>query len=201
LKIKPCAGIIRNVMVINMLSTSGVKCQVGDFSVLVDTPPGRKGNLILETKTRMPVDSFGSQDVIQGPGEYEIGGVRVRGAAIAKESSPSEIKTAYGVELDGIKLGFLGSIETVLEDDVLDALGEIDILFFSADIKKLKAKQITTLIKQTTPIVIVPTDEKLVKLLAVELGQKVKAMDKLVVKKKDILKEGAANKLVWLKIS
>ncbi len=82
--------------------------------------------------------------------------------------------------------------------EVLDRLGEIDILCLSANLAKLKAKEVVNLIKQIDPKIIIPIEEKMVKVLAEELGQKVKAEEKLVVKRKDLLKEEVSNKLVWL---
>lgn len=53
---------------------------------------------------------------INGPGEFEIGDVTIRG--IATESG----KTIYDAEIGGIHIGILGSIEENLDDIVADIL-------------------------------------------------------------------------------
>ena len=62
-------------MVITVSDSAGIRCQAGEFSLLVDSPPKRKGNLILKTRSELPIDSFISDGTIFGPGEYEISGV------------------------------------------------------------------------------------------------------------------------------
>lgn len=188
-----------NNMVITVSDSAGIKCQAGEFSLLVDPPTKRKGNLILQTQTEFPVDSFSSPEVIFGPGEYEIAGVRVHGLGLPNESSVKGMKTIYAVLIDGLSLAFLIGISSELPENMLDELGEVDILFFSPDAKTLKGKQAVSLIKQVEPSIVIPADDKAAKFLIEEMGQKVKAEEKLTIKKKDLIKDGATSKLVWLK--
>ena len=53
---------------------------------------------------------------ITGPGEFEIGEATIRG--IATESG----KTIYDVEISGVHVGIIGSIEENLDDIVADVL-------------------------------------------------------------------------------
>ena len=53
---------------------------------------------------------------IEGPGEFEIGDVSLRG--IATESG----KTVYDVEVGGVHIGIIGGIEENLDDIVADIL-------------------------------------------------------------------------------
>lgn len=186
-------------MVITASPAYGIKCQVGDFSLLVDPPSEKKGNLILKTLTEIPVDSFDSQSVIYGPGEYEISGVRVRGVMLPGESDSKNIKSVYTAELDGMHLAFFLNILTNPPEDALDKLGEVDILFISVDTKTFKPKQITSLIKQIDPSIVIPITDTTAKVLNEEMGQKAKAQEKLVIKRSDLIKEDVANKLIWLK--
>ena len=123
----------------------------------------------------------------------------MKGMSLENEANGQTIRTIYAVELEGIKLAFLGELQDEPNEEVLGKLGKTDILFLSADSGKLKAKQIATLIKQVDPKIIIPIGGKTVKLLAEELGQKVKIEEKLVIKKKDLDKEQIVGKLVWLK--
>lgn len=199
LKINPEAIKIK-LMIISLLSPSGVKCQVGDFTLAVDPAPtkAKAGNLILRTETKVPVESFPGAEIIQGPGEYEISGAKIRGLVLAEETTATHFKTLYEVLLDGIRIAFMNNLSYLPRSEVLDRLGEIDILCLSVNPAKIKGKEIITLIKQIDPKIIIPIEEKMVKVLAEELGQKVKAEERLVVKRKDLLKEEVSNKLVWL---
>ena len=165
--------------------------------MLVDPPVGRKANLILETRAKLPIKFPLSPEVVAGAGEYEVAGVRVKGASLGSDSGA--LRTAYATELEGIRLAFLGELTEEPASDALDRLGAVDILFFEAEPAKLKTKQLVGLVKQIGPKIIVPLGDKTAKLLAEELGQKVKAEEKLVIKRKDLEKEEVANKLVWLK--
>lgn len=62
------------------------------------------------------IDAGLSVGKIQGPGEFEIGDVSLRG--IATETK----KTIYDVEIGGIHIGIIGSIEENLDDIVADIL-------------------------------------------------------------------------------
>src|SRR3989338_3445978 len=85
LKSNACQGTIR-AMVISLLGSSGVKCQVADFSLTIDPPAKKKGNLTLLTTLAITEGNIiPEEDVVNGPGEYEIEGVKVRGVALPKE--------------------------------------------------------------------------------------------------------------------
>lgn len=62
------------------------------------------------------IDANLSVGKIQGPGEFEIGDISVRG--IATESK----KTIYDVGVGGIHIGIIGGIEENLDDIVSDIL-------------------------------------------------------------------------------
>lgn len=199
------------------LSPPGVRCQVGDF-VMLALPSGSasvatsakgaalakegrlpKANLILYTEVSLPLDFPLPPEVVAGAGEYEISGVRVKGINLDKGASDRSLRTVYSAELEGARLLFLGELSDQLVGDALDKLGAVDILFLSAESSKIAGKELTKLIKQIDPKIIIPIGDKTAKLLSEELGQKVKAEEKLVIKKKDLDKEAIANKLVWLK--
>lgn len=195
-------------MIVN-LSPPGIKCQVGDFVMIVeasaDSDPGAKegrlprADLILRTKTSLPIEFPLPPEIVAGSGEYEISGVRVKGISLDGGTNSRLLRTVYSAELEGIRLSFLGELSGEAIGQALGKLGAVDILFLSVEPGKLKAKQVATLIKQVDPKIIIPIGDKTVKLLAEELGQKVEAHEKIVVKKKDLDKEQITNKLVWLK--
>lgn len=188
-----------NGMVISLLGPSGVKCQVADFSVLVNPPSNKKGSLVLETGGEITDDDRGpAEGRVDGPGEYEVAGVRVRGIHLPRESSGNKVKTAYAVNFDSIRLAFLDVLESALEQTELDKLGEVDILFVDTEGSKLNTKEMVSLIKKIDPNTVIPLSGKGAKKMLEEFGQKGKAEEKLTIKPKEISKEEGL-KVVWLK--
>ncbi len=80
-------------IVITTKSTT-VKVNISDYTIDANLPVGK----------------------IEGPGEFEIGDVSIRGVATASK------KTIYDIEIDGIHIGVLGDIEENLDDIVADIL-------------------------------------------------------------------------------
>lgn len=175
-------------MIITVSGAKGIKCQVSDFSLVVDPEKGSKADIVLRTKIEAPIADFNanSSGEIVGAGEYEISGTRVTGIQLGKESDNKEIRTAYVVKMDEINLAFLGDLKADLSEDALDKLGEVDILFIPSPSKDFDGKKISALIKQIEPRVIIPSHSDDGEKLAKELGQKPEKMEKLVIKKKEL---------------
>lgn len=71
---------------------------------------------------------------IQGPGEYEVGGIFIKGFSTETTyGNEKKINTVYGMVFEGINLCFLGSLASAdaLSREVREGLGEIDVLFVS----------------------------------------------------------------------
>ncbi|MDD5711072.1 MAG: MBL fold metallo-hydrolase [Candidatus Colwellbacteria bacterium] len=187
-KIKP--------MVISLLGPSGAKCQVADFSLLVDPPAKKKGSLVLQTETKIDEIGFAEEGRIWGAGEYEVAGVKVRGVDVG--SDKKILRTAYAVYFDNIRLGFLNSLSASLSQGVLDKLGEIDVLFINPELSSLSTKELAALIKKVEPSIIIPMTDKGAKVLLEELGQKATKEEKLTLRAKELSGEEGI-KVVWLK--
>lgn len=181
-------------MVIKTIPVGGINCQFSDITLLVDPASQQKGDIILKTKADFPLKPS-SSEVINGAGEYEISGIKIRGINIDKETMPDFLRTAYVVGMDGMRLGFLGALNSELNEDVIDKLGEVDILFVPTGKDCIDVKGANALIKQIEPKIVIPTGAD-IKDLAEELGQKPEFQEKLVIKKKDL--EENTTKLIWM---
>ncbi|HUY69892.1 MAG TPA: MBL fold metallo-hydrolase [Candidatus Tyrphobacter sp.] len=170
-------------MVITPFQNGGLKCQVSDFSLLVDAPAGSRGEVSLRTKTDWP---FKESEEIKTAGEYEIGGLRVTGFNLENESDPKSLRNVFLANFDEIKLCFLGELKSDLPEAVLDRLSEIDILFMPVGGPALEAKKAVSLVKRLEPSLTVYFPCADLKALAAELGQKPEVLDKLSLKKKDL---------------
>lgn len=146
--------------------------------------------------------SYGDREpaVIAGPGEYEVGGIFIKGFGTETTyEKEHKINTVYSVVFEGINLCFLGSLASpdALSREVKEGLGEIDVIFApiggedmltSADAYKL------TLALDAK--VVIPMDYEGAKgsldTFIKEGGNNAEKMEKFTFKKKDLEgKEGA----------
>ena len=117
----------------------------------------------------------------------------MRGIGLEKEADEKKLRTIYIVEMDGLQLCFLGSIQKDLDEGFLEKIGEVDVLFVNGD---AEVKKTLSLIKDIDPRVVVCHSDKGAKLLGKELGQSVEQLDKAVIKRKDLEEE--ETKLIWI---
>lgn len=198
-------------MVITFYGEGCFKLQSGDFVILSDpfggetglTPPRFKADIILKTFTPTSVinnqQSMVNGQLIYGPGEYNIKDITITGFSLSKESSEKFLKTVYLLELEDIKLCFLGHLSEAPEPAILEHLEEIDVLFVPAGGPPfLNQKSAVKIIKQIQPKIVIPCffkipslkrpADKLEKFLEEFNGLKareVTGQEKLVIKKKD----------------
>lgn len=74
----------------------------------------------------------GSPKVVQGPGEYEIGGAFISGVLTYHDREKGMERgknTAYVIEFDGITVCHLGDIGHLPSADQIEELGDADVLF------------------------------------------------------------------------
>lgn len=69
-----------------------------------------------------------TQRVITGPGEYEIGGVFITGAAMHNlEADPPKANVAYTFDFDGLKIVHLGDLSHVPHQSTIESMGTVNI--------------------------------------------------------------------------
>lgn len=140
--------------------------------------------------------------IIEGPGEYEVRGVAIKGIGLKTHYGDEEkINTIYVVTLEGMRLCFLGAIVSPdLDRETLESIDIVDLLFMPVGIGNkgeygaLSPKDASKLSTTLEPKVVVPlylSDEALKQFLKEEGLGNGPAIDKLTLKKKDIeQKEG-----------
>ena len=142
--------------------------------------------------------AFGERQpfVIEGPGEYEIKDVAVRGFGVPSgygldKSDLSKINTIYSVALEGMNLCFLGALGNAeLPTSAKSELDGIDVLFLpvgGSDVLGHAAAY--KLAVQLEPKVIIPMhyDAASLKAFLKEAGAEgTKPEEKLTIKKKDL---------------
>jgi L-ascorbate metabolism protein UlaG (beta-lactamase superfamily) len=150
-----------------------------------------------DTATRQGKEPF----VIKGPGEYEVKGMFVRGFLSKTTYDNTErLNTVYTFELDGIKVLYLGAIsDKDLDSKAKEEIGDVDIVFVPIggdDV--LNAEEAYKIASKREPKLIIPIHfgaigqkDALQKFLKEADSKDVKPVDKLTIKKKDLIgKEG-----------
>lgn len=94
-----------------------------DATVVIDPPSPRPADLTLYTSRQK-----GEHCLVNGPGEYEIGGILVVTAAAAR--SPN---LTHAIGLASLNLVHLGARIEPLHERDLEAIGKVDILLLPAD--------------------------------------------------------------------
>jgi L-ascorbate metabolism protein UlaG (beta-lactamase superfamily) len=103
----------------------------------------------------------GEPFIIEGPGEYEIGGVFITGAADKrKKNGQNDDKprnTIYVIEYNGINIAHMGNIDSVPSQNDIESLGPIDIALIpvggKSTVNAAKAVEIVSLLD---PQIIIP---------------------------------------------
>lgn len=140
--------------------------------------------------------------VVSGAGEYEVKDIAIKGIAVKTlYDGEDKINTIYVVMLEGMRLCFLGALESPdLDRETLESIDVVDILFIpvgvggKGDHGVLAAKDASKLTTALEPKIIIPlysSMEALKQFLKEEGSSNGEAVEKLTIKKKDIeQKEG-----------
>ncbi len=92
--------------------------------------------------------------IIAGPGEYEIGGVEIKGFKVGDK------KLMYVIENEGLIIGVLGEIEEMLEEKQIEKINGIDVLIVNIDECKIKGKMFLDLAKKWGANYLIPVGYK-----------------------------------------
>ncbi len=147
--------------------------------------------------------------LINGPGEYEISGVFIKGFLSKSNYGGGEhLNTIYTVSLEGMNLCFLGALsQKELTAEAKEMIDGVDILFVPiGDDGVLDAAVAHKLAVQFEPKLMIPShfgdigDKNALKVFLKEAGEEnLKPVDKLTIKRKDL--EGMEGDVVVLEAS
>jgi L-ascorbate metabolism protein UlaG (beta-lactamase superfamily) len=98
--------------------------------------------------------------LVDTPGEYEVAGITVTGFAAFHDSVRGEERgrnTVFVIEVDDVRICHLGDLGHRLDDDILDALGTIDVLLAPVGGgTSLDASRAAEVVRQVEPRNVVP---------------------------------------------
>ncbi|OHA91200.1 MAG: hypothetical protein A2758_01870 [Candidatus Zambryskibacteria bacterium RIFCSPHIGHO2_01_FULL_49_18] len=179
---------IRNIriMIISYQGLDAFKISQGDLAISVNPRAKVSADVTFFTGKKNET-SEKSGFVIDGPGEYEIKDIFIKGFLLKEENT---YKTTYLITFEGMKLCFLGSLEAPEE------IEDVDILFVPVNADAAASYKLAVSLE---PSVVIPMnyDKKALEQFVKEGGEKVEPIEKLVVKKKDL--EGKEGEIVILR--
>lgn len=120
-----------------------------------------KDTVEVATEQRFAIGGQGARLAIEGPGEYEIGDVSVRGIAATRhiDTETSEpISTIYRIETGDVRIGVIGNVSPKLSEDQQESLGVIDILILpvGGNGYTLDATSAAMVVRQMSPKAVIP---------------------------------------------
>jgi L-ascorbate metabolism protein UlaG (beta-lactamase superfamily) len=98
--------------------------------------------------------------LIEGPGEYEVGGVMIEGVRTYHDTKKGEElgnNTAYVIRLDDVVFCHLGDLGHELSAGQIDAIGNVDVLFIPVGGgETIDANKAAAVISQIEPRIVIP---------------------------------------------
>ena len=180
-----------------VVTTKGLKLVVDpNISILGLKDVNTKDAIVLATEPRFLTDDEDAKLVIEGPGEYEVGDVSIRGIAATRHIDNGAFgSTVYRISLGEIRVAVIGNIAANLDEDQLEAIGVVDMVIVpvGGGGYTLDAVAATKLVRQIDPKVIIPVHyaesglsyevpQDDLKLFTDEISVEVEAVDKYKLK-------------------
>ena len=202
-------------MTISWYGHNGFKItnQGGHLTIITDpfdksiglTPPRGNADIVVVSHGHYDHNNIkaisGAPFIIDGPGEYEIKGVSIKGLVGFHDQKQGEergLDTIYLIELDDLRICHLGDLgQPRLTDEQIEEIGEVDILLIPVGgVYTIDARQAVEIAEQLEPSLIIPMHYKIPGLkigldsadkFLKEMGiGKKPAVEKLTLKKKDL---------------
>jgi L-ascorbate metabolism protein UlaG (beta-lactamase superfamily) len=124
--------------------------------------PKLKADVVTVSHTAPGHSSYDSvksyQRLIAGPGEYEIGGVFIIGAAMHNgDTDPPKYNVAYSFDYEGLSVVHLGDLDHVPSQSTIEAMGSADIVLVPVGGGGgLNATQAAEVISMLEPGIVIP---------------------------------------------
>ena len=197
-------------MVISWYGQACFRLQSGQKTIAIDPfdkkiglkPPSFSADLVLVTHSHYDHSNVGAINgdpfVIDGPGEYEHQGIRVKGIESYHDNKKGKergLNTIYLIQHEGLRIVHTGDLgQTELSESQLESIGFVDVLLIPVGgFFTINGKEAGSLVKTIQPRIAVPMHYKVPSLVVEELegvdsfleamnAQGVEAQDKLTLK-------------------
>jgi L-ascorbate metabolism protein UlaG (beta-lactamase superfamily) len=176
-------------------------------ALLVDDNLSKIGLKTVTTPQDIIVTTMDNEDskegrfLINGPGEYELSGITVRGISAKAHVDKDGLRaTMYSIKINDFNIVVVGHIDVNLSDDQLEALGVVDVLIIPVGGHgyTLDPEAAVSIIRKVEPKIVIPThyaDEEIkYEVPQADLAEFLKAIgasepeysDSLVLKERDL---------------
>jgi len=122
---------------------------------------------------------------IKSPGEYEIGGTFITGVATFHDDRKGSLRgknTIYIIEMDGITLCHLGDLGHPLNPNLIEEIGDIDIIFLPVgEVSTMPIDTAAEIVRQLEPHIVIPMHYK-TEAFAGDLSPVDKFLDKMRIR-------------------
>lgn len=139
----------------------------------------------------------GVKKIVDGPGEYEISGVTIMGFPTFHDNKKGEERgknTIFVIEAEGLRLVHLGDIGHQLSDDLIEEIGDVDVLMIPVGgVFTIGPKEAIEIISKVEPYFVIPMHYKVEGLIP-EIGDKILPVE-------DFLKESGITTEILPKFS
>lgn len=203
-------------MIISWCGHSCFKLESGEVIVITDPFPKKIGLKPFQGKADIITVSHdhwdhnnisaikGTPFIVSGPGEYEIKKVIIQGIPSFHDKTKGKDRgqnTIYLIQIGQVRICHLGDLGQNLQDDQLEKIGQVDILIIPVGgTFTIASDEAPKIINQIEPRIIIPMHYQLPELklsakispvakFLKEMGVSPKPVEKLVVRKKDLVQE------------
>ncbi len=101
---------------------------------------------------------------IRGPGEYELKGIFITGIATFHDSEQGEKlgrNTVYVLEMDGITLVHMGDLGHLPASQLMEAIGDVDVLFLPVGgVSTIAGSTAAEIVRHLSPKIVIPMHYK-----------------------------------------
>jgi L-ascorbate metabolism protein UlaG (beta-lactamase superfamily) len=145
-----------------VVNTKQLRITIDDnLSELGASGPTKAGDVVLFT-THLEIPAIETKLVIDGPGEYEVSGVSIKGMSVRAHMDTADQKTAtlYKISVDDLNLVVTGHIYPELTEQELETIGLVDILCIpvGGNGYTLDPAGALNIIKKIEPKLVIPTN-------------------------------------------
>lgn len=113
-------------------------------------------------------DLPGSPQVVKGSGEWEFKGIKIQGISTFHDQNEGRERgtnTIFLYEMDDLQLAHLGDLGHIPDENVINALGQVEILFVPVGgVFTIDARQAAEVVKLLNPRIVIPMHFKTPKL-------------------------------------
>lgn len=126
---------------------------------------------------------------IRSPGEYEVGGTFITGVSVFHDNDKGGLRgknTVHTIEMDEITLCHLGDLGHPLGPQLVEELGDIDVLFLPVgEVSTISVETAAEIVRQLSPSIVIPMHYK-TEASTRELSPVEKFLDKMRVRDPEV---------------